>query len=74
MALANGDTIKIETKNNRKIATQDIITWFGQGPLSELSVLNFHSLYISLHFNDRTWLNLFDISLKFSSYWQEKME
>ena len=72
--LANGDTTKVETNNNRKIATQDIINWFGQGPLSELSVLNFNSLYMSLHFNDHSWLNLFDISLKFSSYWQEKME
>ena len=31
MALANGDTIKIKTKNNRKIATQDIILGLAKG-------------------------------------------
>ena len=52
--LEHGDTIWIESKNKKKFTTDEIISWFGQGPLSELAVLNFHSLYIYLHFQKRT--------------------
>ena len=69
--LATGDKIRIETKNKKKISTHDVISLFGEGPISEFSVLNFHSLYIYIHFNDHSWLNIFDDALKFYNYRQD---
>ena len=43
--LVTGDKIRIETKNKKKISTHDVISWFGEGSVSEFSVLNFYSLY-----------------------------
>ena len=69
----HGNAIRFETKNKHKISSKDVISWFDQGPLSEFSVLDFHSLYIGIQFKDHAWLNTIDNALRFYNYRQDLM-
>ena len=69
--LAQGDTMRIKTKNKTRIFEGDIISWFGQGSLGEFAILSFHSLDFDIHFKDPSWLSIFDEALKRSNYRQD---
>ena len=66
-----GDTIRFTTRHKNKIFTKDIISWFGQGWLSEFSVLRFHPLDFNIHFEDLSWSSIFDGALKRCNYRQD---
>ena len=68
---ALGDTIMIKTKNKDRIFAGDITSWFGKGPLSDLAVLRFHSLDFDIHFENPSWLSIFDHALKRCNYRQD---
>ena len=69
--LSLGNKIRIEAKNKNRIFPRDVISWFGQGWLSEFAVLSFHSLDFNIHFNDHSWLSILNDALKPCNYRQD---
>ena len=68
---ALGDIIRIEAKNKNRIFPRDVISWFGQGWLSEFAVLRFHSLDFNIHFEDHSRLSILNDALKPCNYRQD---
>ena len=56
-----------------RVTSKDILSWFGQGPLSQFSVLMFHSLYIDIAYDDKPWDKKLESALKWSDYRQYKI-
>ena len=54
------------------VSAQDIIKWFGKGPISQFSILKLHSMYFNVDFNDTVWNDSLEKSLKWSDYRQLK--
>ena len=65
------DTTSIETEDKNRISTWDIISWFGEGPLSEFAVLKFHSLDFNISYKDLSWLGRVHAALKPCNYRQD---
>ena len=55
-------------KRKKKLSTNDVISWFGTGNLSEFSVLNFHSLYYQIQYPNKQWRENISKALLFCNY------